>query len=129
MTSRQACLFLVAGGIAAGVNFLLRILLNRWMPYAAAIVVAYAFGMLTAFVLNRRLVFPQASKALRHQALWFAIVNLAAVLQTLAISLLLAWVVFPSTGFGWHPETVAHAIGIGIPVITSYIGHKYITFK
>jgi putative flippase GtrA len=122
-------LFLVAGGIAAAVNFLSRIALNWWMPYAAAIVVAYVLGMVTAFVCNRLFVFTTANNRLHHQMFWFVVVNIAAVLQTLIISLLLAEVAFPRLGFQWHPETVAHAIGVLVPVVTSYIGHKHLSFR
>jgi putative flippase GtrA len=127
--SRQAFLFLVAGGIAAGVNFLSRIALSGLMPYAAAIVVAYILGMITAFVLNRTLVFTQANNRLHHQVLWFTAINIAAVLQTLVISLLLARIVLPRAEIDWHNETVAHAIGVCVPVITSYLGHKHFTFR
>lgn len=129
MISRQLLLFLAAGGIAAGVNFLSRIVLSDWMPYAAAIVVAYILGMITAFALNRFFVFKYATNALHHQMLWFVAVNVAAVLQTLLISLLLARTIFPLAGFDWHAETVAHAIGVAVPVLTSYIGHKHLSFR
>lgn len=127
--SLQFVLFIVAGGIAACVNFLSRILINRWLTYSAAIIVAYLLGMITAFALNRLLVFKQVSHSVRHQIFWFTVVNLAAVLQTLAISLLLADWLFPHIGFSWHPETLAHAFGVAVPVITSFVGHKYLSFK
>lgn len=129
MISGQVLRFLLAGGIAACVNFLSRIVLNLWMPYAAAIVLAYVCGMITAFVINRCFVFTQATNKLHHQVLWFTAINIAAVLQTLAISLLLARVVFPHAGFHWHDETLAHAIGIMVPVATSYLGHKRLSFR
>lgn len=129
MISRQVVLFLIAGGIAACVNFLSRIALNSWMPYAAAIVIAYILGMITAFVINRAFVFTEPNNKLHHQLLWFTAINIAAVLQTLAISLLLAKVIFPRAGFYWHDETLAHAIGIVVPVVTSYLGHKHWTFR
>jgi len=125
----QFALFIVAGGLAACVNFFSRMLLSHWLVYSAAIVVAYLLGMITAFVLNRILVFKQVSHSMRHQVFWFTLVNLAAVLQTLAISLLLAEWVFPRTGFDWHPETVAHGFGVAVPAVTSFIGHKYLSFK
>lgn len=127
--NRQFALFLVAGGLAACVNFFSRMLLSHWLAYSAAIVAAYVLGMITAFVLNRLLVFKQVSHSMRHQVFWFTMVNLAAVLQTLAISLLLAQWLFPRIGFLWHPETVAHAFGVGVPVVTSFVGHKYLSFK
>lgn len=121
--------FLVAGGIAAAANVGSRIVLNRWMPYTAAIVLAYIVGMIVAFVLNRLFVFRETVNPLHHQAFWFTVVNLAAVLQTLAVSLLLARLVFPNVGFHWHDETVAHAFGVAVPVITSFIGHKHLSFR
>jgi putative flippase GtrA len=121
--------FLIAGGIAACVNVFSRIVLNRWMSYAASILVAFVLGLITAFVINRVFVFTSANNKLRHQVLWFVAINLAAVLQTLAISLLLARVIFPYAGWHWRGETVAHAIGVVVPVITSYLGHKRWTFR
>jgi len=118
----------MVGGVAAAVNVGSRVILNRWMPFSAAIVVAYVCGMLTAFTLNRLFIFRETINPLRHQAFWFVMVNLAAVLQTLIVSLLLADMLFPRIGFGWHSETVAHAIGVVIPVITSFLGHKKFTF-
>jgi len=127
--TRQFLMFLVAGGVAAAVNFGSRIMLSEWLHYVPAIVIAYCLGMVTAFVLNRVLVFQQAANALKHQITWFVIVNLAAVLQTIAISLLLARWLLPAIGVDFHNETIAHGIGVAIPVVTSYFGHKYLSFS
>ncbi|QDI04687.1 MULTISPECIES: GtrA family protein [Xanthomonas translucens group] len=129
MTSRKFIKFLLAGGTAAAANFGSRILLGQVMPYTWSIVVAYLIGMLTAFLLNRMFVFEAASTGLRHQAIWFTLINIAAVLQTLACSLILARWIFPAMGMRFHPETLAHAIGVAVPVFTSYFGHKALTFK
>ena len=129
MIGRQFLLFLVAGGLAALANFLSRIALSLWMPYAAAIVVAYAIGMLTAFLLNRAFVFRGASSPVATQAGWFVAVNLLAVVQTLLISLALARWLFPMMGMSFHPETIAHAFGVAVPVFTSYLGHKHLSFR
>jgi putative flippase GtrA len=126
---RQFILFVLTGGFAALVNFASRILFSHWMSFIAAIVLAYLCGMLTAFVLNRLVVFREAKNALHHQVFWFTIVNLAAVVQTLIVSLLLAEWVLPHIGLHWHPETVAHAIGVAVPVLTSFIGHRHLSFR
>jgi putative flippase GtrA len=122
-------LFLAAGGIAAAANFGSRFAFDLLMPYVPAIVLAYCVGMATAFTLNRAFVFTGAANPVRQQATWFVLVNLAAVAQTVLISLLFARWVFPATGMDWHPEAVAHAIGVVVPVFTSYIGHKTLTFR
>lgn len=126
--SRRFLLFLVAGGIAACVNLLSRIALSEWIAYVPAIVIAYCLGMTTAFALNRLFVFDATQSSLQHQAGWFVAVNLAAVVQTILISLLLARVLLPALGFGLHAETIAHAVGVAVPVVTSYLGHKHLSF-
>ncbi|WP_165711244.1 GtrA family protein [Stenotrophomonas maltophilia] len=126
--SRQFILFLVAGGLAAAVNFGSRIVISQWLHYVPAIVIAYCLGMITAFTLNKLFVFGQASNRLHHQVLWFILINLAAVLQTVVISLLLARWLLPALGVDFHNETIAHAVGVAVPVITSYIGHKRFSF-
>lgn len=121
--------FLAAGGIAAAANFLSRIALSEVMAYIPAIVVAYCIGMLTAFLLNRAFVFTASGNSLSQQLKWFVFVNLLAVLQTVVISLLFARWLFPLAGMDFHPETLAHAIGVAVPVITSYLGHRKWTFR
>jgi len=121
--------FLLAGGAAAAVNFASRILLSLYLSYAVAIVFAFLIGMATAFLLNRRFVFPAATRGLHHQMIWFVAFNVLALVQTLAISLLLARFALPHLGVTWHAETVAHAVGIAIPMFTSYLGHKHLTFR
>ncbi len=129
MIGRQFMLFVVAGGLAAVANFLSRIGLGIFLPYAVSIVIAYAIGMLTAFLLNRAFVFKGASSPVSTQAGWFVAVNLLAVMQTLLISLLLARWLFPTVGMDFHPETLAHAVGVVVPVFTSYLGHKHLSFR
>lgn len=126
---KQLVYFVLSGGVAAVINVLSRIALNIWMPFSVAIVVAYLIGMITAFVLNRVFVFPGASNPLHHQVMWFTLINLAAVVQTLIVSLVLAHELFPAIGMRWHPDLVAHAIGVATPILTSYIGHKRLSFK
>lgn len=128
-TGRQFLYFMVAGGTAALANFGSRIAFSTFLPYVPAIILAYCVGMLTAFVLNRTYVFTQARTGLKHQVTWFVLINLAAVAQTVLVSLLFARWIFPAAGFALHPETIAHAIGVAVPVVTSYFGHKYLTFR
>lgn len=125
---RRVLLFLVAGGVAAGVNIVSRIILNLVMPYEVAIVVAYLCGMTTAYVLNKMFVFAASGRAVADEYLRFTLVNLAAIVQVWIVSVGLARFVFPAIGFAWHVETVAHVIGVIVPVFTSYLGHKHFSF-
>lgn len=126
---RRVMNFIIAGSIAALANFFARIALSAAIPYPAAISVAYVIGMLTAFTLNRRYVFPEGNEHLRKQLLWFTLVNVLALAQTLLASLLLARWLLPAWGITSHNETLAHAVGIALPVFTSYFGHKRLSFR
>jgi len=121
--------FVLVSGAAAVVNFIARILLGAYVPFAQAIILAFLIGMATAFLLNRRFVFQAATRSLNHQVFWFVAVNLLALIQTLAVSLLLANYALPFFGVTWHAETIAHGIGIAFPIFTSYLGHKHLTFR
>jgi hypothetical protein len=127
--SRQFLVFLLTGGIAAAVNFGSRILYNQWMGFSAAIVLAYITGMVTAFVLARLFVFRNSQRALHQSALYFVLVNGVAVLQTWAISLLLADWLLPLLGVEHFVHEIAHGVGVVVPVFSSYLGHKYLSFK
>ncbi|MGD8526893.1 MAG: GtrA family protein [Thioalkalispiraceae bacterium] len=120
--------FLVVGGLAALVNFLSRLFFSEWMSFRYAVVVAYIVGMLTAFTLSKLHVFEASGKHPGNELLFFTIVNLVAVIQVWLISVGLAEYLFPGIAFTFYPEEVAHLIGLSIPVITSYYGHKYLSF-
>ena len=121
--------FLVAGGIAAGANFGSRFVFSIFFTYGVAVFFAYLVGMLVAFLLMRGHVFNASQGPLAPQVIKFVGVNLVAVLQTLAISLLLARLVLPSVGIADQAETLGHLVGVLVPVVTSYFGHKFLTFR
>ena len=121
--------FVVCGVIAAAVNLGSRILFNLVIPsYLIAVILAYGMGMLTAFLLDKILIFKDSNKSTKQQAGGFIIINLLGLLQTVVFSLLFNDIIFPRVGWTLYPETLAHLIGVGIPVFTSYLGHKYISF-
>lgn len=127
--SKDFLMFLLTGGFAAAVNWGSRIAYNIWMPYSAAIVVAYITGMITAFVLAKLFVFTKNTQSTAKSVFFFTLVNLVAVLQTWGVSVGLAYYVFPSIGLNWHARDIAHLIGVIVPVFTSFIGHKKWSFK
>jgi putative flippase GtrA len=129
MISSQFILFLVAGGIAAGANFGSRFFFSIFFSYSVAVIFAYLAGMLVAFLLMRKNVFNASKGPLQLHVTKFAVVNLFAILQTLVISLLLARWALPSVGIEEQAEAIGHLVGVLVPVVTSYIGHKSFTFK
>jgi putative flippase GtrA len=118
----------LVGALAAAVNILARILFNRIFNYETSIALAFPVALTFAFVLNRHLVFSAAGGQASTQYIRFLIVNLLALAQTMLISVLLARWIFPAIGYTWNKETIAHAIGVAIPIFTSYLGHKHFSF-
>jgi putative flippase GtrA len=127
--SKDFLMFLLTGGFAATVNWGSRIVYNNWMPYSTAIAVAYITGMVTAFVLAKLFVFTKSTQTTAHSVFFFTLVNLVAVVQTWGVSIGLAYYLFPRAGMTWHVRDIAHAVGVAVPVFTSYLGHKKWSFK
>ena len=127
--SRQFGLFLLTGGVAAIVNFVSRIVYSHSMGYSAAVVLAYLTGMVTAFVLARLFVFTKSEQPVHRSIAIFALVNVAAVLQTWAIAVVLADYLLPRIGVTRFAPEIAHAVGIVVPVFSSYVGHKRWSFR
>lgn len=121
--------FLAAGGLAAGLNFGSRIVFSIWLPYAASVTLAFLVGLVSGFVLMRRYVFAAASLGLRRQVVRYVAVNAVAFVQTLGISVLLVQWFGGRHGVDGGVEAFAHAVGLVVPVITSYVGHRWATFR
>jgi putative flippase GtrA len=121
--------FLIAGGIAALVNIGARYAFNQVTSFEIAVVLAFPFGLLTAYFLCRRLVFTPSGRSRYSELSRFLAVNLVALILVWVISVGLARVVFPSINFTWHADDIAHVIGVFAPAIASFFGHKYYSFR
>lgn len=120
--------FVVTGGIAAGINLVSRWLFSHVLPYAVAVTLAYLVGMITAFLLARQFVFSSGGRTWVDEFKRFAAVNVVSLLVVLGISVGLAAWLFPTLGFRWHAEDVAHLIGVASPILLSYFAHKHYSF-
>lgn len=127
--SAQFLRFLLAGGIAAAANYGSRFGFSAWFSYPVAITCAYLVGMVVAFTLMRQFVFFAGGQPLLPQALKFALVNVLALAQTLAVSMVLARWLLPAAGVAQHVEAVAHLVGVAVPVVTSFLAHRHGTFR
>lgn len=127
--SRQFLVFLLTGGTAAAVNLASRVLYNQWLSFSTSVALAYITGMITAFVLAKVFVFTNSQQSLKNSILFFTLVNIVAGLQTWTISMGLALYVLPALSINLFSHEIAHAVGVAVPVFTSYIGHKYWSFR
>jgi len=128
-TSKQFVFFLFAGGFAALINFGSRFFFNEYMSFGKAVLLAYPLGMITAFVLSKFFVFEKSQHSIKKEFFHFTLVNIIAIAQTYIISIGLGEYFFPHFEMNFYPHAVAHAVGIIFPVFTSYLGHKYFTFR
>lgn len=126
---REFVSFLFAGGLAALLNWGSRFLFSIWLDFELAVVLAFFVGLATGFILMRCFVFERRSRALMPQVSKYVLINALALVQTFAVSVGLVRWVFPAIGFFAGAEGVAHLAGVLVPVVTSYFGHKYLTFR
>ena len=126
---REFILFLITGGLAALINIASRIGFSTVVRFELAVLLAYGVGMLTAYLLARRFVFVDSRTSIRRSFAAFALVNLFAVLQTWLVSMGLRNWLLPLLGIVFFRDLLAHGIGVAVPVVSSYFGHKHISFK
>jgi putative flippase GtrA len=127
--SKEFLHFFFSALAAAAVNFIARFLLDPYLGYNKAIIVAYVIGTVFAFFLYQNEVFGKGARPLWQEIGLFIFVTLAAMAQTLIVSVLLAEHLFPTIGWIWYGKEVAHIVGMGVPMFSSFLGHKYLTFS
>ena len=126
---KQLGKFLLAGGAAAGVNYGSRFLFSIWLPFVVAVTLAYLCGMLAAFIGMRRYVFAASGPDVAGQARRFTLVNMAAVVQTIALSMLMRFLLSSQGLAAQRSEAIAHLVGVLVPVASSFFFHKTFSFK
>ena len=126
--TKQFLLFIVAGGFAALVNIISRALLSLYMNFSSSVVIAYFIGMTIAFLLTKKFVFLSKNLDNKKSFLSFTLVNLFAVMQTYFISIYFREMILNSFSKTSFANLISHTIGVLFPVITSFFGHKYLSF-
>ena len=120
--------FLICGGSAAAINWLARIALSQFMPFAAAVALAYGIGMIVGFCLYRYVVWRASKTPLARQAALFIAVNAYGAAVVLLVSLGLIELGKLMSSNLAVIETLAHGAAIAVGAITNYFGHSRVTF-
>ncbi len=126
--SKKFSTFIVVGAVAAAVNFVSRIILNLWFSFEYSVVISYFLGLITCYVLSRKFVFFETDSSIISSSIRFVFVNIFAIIQTYYVSIYLYLLLDKYTDWSYSRE-IAHFCGICVPVITSYYGHKYFSFR
>jgi len=124
----QAGRFILAGGLAALINWLVRFPLSYLMPFAGAVAAANVVGMVFGFVAYRLFVFPGSNRRLVHQLRGFIVVNLLSTLVVVSVSVILSSYILPLIGWRWQIEAISHAAGIAAGAVSNYFGHRQFSF-
>lgn len=122
-------LYLASGGVAALANYGSRFFFGIWFVFEISVVLAFVVGLVVGFFLMRSYVFQGSGKPFSSQVFMYVTINMFGLLQTVAVSSLMLRVVLPGLVSNEHAEAYAHAVGISVPIITSYFGHKFLTFR
>ncbi len=126
--SRLFVTFVCASGLAALVNLLSGVLFRQFVSYELSIVLAYPCGIVTAYLLNRIFVFGRGDHRQPVEVAFFVLVNVFSVMLTYVVSVSLYQYLLPAIGLDWYRAEIAHLFGVASPALTSFIGHKYVTF-
>ena len=126
--------FLLAGGLAALINFGSRFFYKKFVDFSIAVMLALLTGLTTAYILNKLFVFTSSGNSVVQEMGWFVVINLFALAQTWGLSVYLAQLLpdyIPVAGARGRElsDAISHGVGVLLPVFTSYIGHKYLTFR
>lgn len=120
--SVQFARFFFSALAAAAVNFVSRLLLDPFVGYSYAIVLAYIIGTVFAFLCISARCLGRAFVRYGKKLPCLFFVTLAAIAQTLIVSVVLADHLFPAIHWNWHPKEIAHVIGMGVPMFSSFLG-------
>ena len=127
--SVQFSFFLLSGAIASTLNWGSRFIFSQYFSFQISVVLAFVVGLLSGFILMRLFVFRRSQNTVKSQLIRYFSVNMLALAQTLIISILMINLLCRFLDERTLTEAIAHAIGIVVPVFTSYLGHKYFTFR
>lgn len=120
--------FLLAGGLATLINWLVRFPLSLILPFDGAVATAYVFGMFIGFFLYRHWVFPPTTLGLSGQVVRFVAINVMGAGVAIVTAPQLA-VIAVRSGLS-HQTSLAlgHAAALALGALVNYFGHKLVTF-
>lgn len=121
--------FLGAGLVAAAGNYASRFAFNLFMPFEPSVIAAYLVGTAIAYFILPRFVFQHRHDGALHQAWRFMVVNGVAISVAVGVSSIMARLVLPALSIQENAFAIAHLIGITAPTVTSYLGHKFFTYR
>jgi putative flippase GtrA len=120
MVDPQIRRYLLAGGLAAGFNFMTRHVLGLFMSFEIAVLIAYVAAVFLGYALNRFYVFGPSGRSISDEFTRYLVATFASLAAIYIISVVLYRVLFPQIGFVWHADDVAHFLSLIVSAFLSY---------
>ena len=127
--SLQFSYFLISGAIASLMNWGGRFFFSQYFNFQTSVVLAFFIGLLSGFLLMRFFVFTGTKSSIKLQVIWYVVINMVALAQTFVVSLFMFKLIQSVVESRDFAEAIAHAVGVIVPVLTSFLGHKHFTFR
>lgn len=125
--TKQFLNFITVGISAAFLHWFARYLLGYLFSFSTSVVLAYGFGILVAFILNRVFVFPSSTVPLGQQAYKFVIINLIMFPVVWGVSIFAESILMGLSISYSH--SLAHGIAVLLPGMMTFVAYRFFTFK
>ncbi len=125
--TKQFLKFFAVGLSAAFIHWLSRVLLNFYFSFYWSVFIAYFFGILSAYILNRIYVFPNSNKSMYEQIYKFFIINLS-FLPIVWFCSIFIYSLLIKFGIDFYPEAIAHGMAVSLPMLITFILYKFLAF-
>jgi putative flippase GtrA len=121
--------YIAAGGLAAGINWLVRFPLALVVPFSLSVALATMIGMIIGFFSYKYFVFAPSDRALWRQVADFICVNIVGAAITVVVAVGVRELPHWPTTWMAAVDPLAHASGIALAAFANYFGHRYFTFS
>jgi putative flippase GtrA len=120
--------FVAVGAAASVVSLTVRYFINAIAPYELAVTIAQLVGMGIAFSLNKTLIFRNSGRSAINQLTRFTMVNMGSLLLAVSVSSIAYRILLKNMPVEFHPDFIAHFIGLSSTAIPSFLAHKHFSF-
>ena len=126
--SRQFLYFVFSGGIAAIFNWSSRIIFRFYLDLIPSAALSYFLGLICAFLLYRRFVFPFSQVPMKTQSLRFLLIQFSVMPFVLIIFSQLS-LILSNAELGSLSEPLAYALSLLAPPLITFMLYKFFAFK
>ena len=126
--SKQFIFFLICGGTATILHWLIRIIFRNFFGFQTSAIMAYMCAIAIAFILYRSYVFPLSVTPVNKQSIRFLLINFS-VSPFVLYAFRSITVFLYQSGFESYVEETAHLMSLTLPPLITFLCYKFFAFK